>query len=273
MIRLPFAGDTLSRLGALVLFVLILCGALGMATDLFGKPTALAGPALRPPSLALPLGSDNLGRSVLARTVAGIGQSVVLASSAVLIAMAGGALLGMCAGYFRGLADDIIGRLADAMFAFPAVIVAILVSALFGAGAWSAIMSVVLVTLPVAIRVVRAETLVLAGRNYVVQSRIAGAGPLHILGTHIAPNLTGALIVQAAYSISFGMIIESGVSFLGLGVQPPDASLGSLILEGRPYLQAAPWLVFAPGTALALTILSINFVGDGLRASFDRSAE
>jgi peptide/nickel transport system permease protein len=159
------------------------------------------------------------------------------------------------------------------MFAFPAVVVAILVSALFGSGAQSAIATVVLVTLPIAIRVVRAETIVIAGRHYVLQARIAGAGPLHILATHIAPNVAGAVIVQAAYSISFGMIIESGVSFLGLGVQPPGASLGSLILEGRPYLQAAPWLAFAPGAALALTILCINLVGDGLRRSFERSAE
>ena len=265
---LPFAGDNLSRLGALMLIALLLCGALGLATDLFGKPNALAGPALRPPSLSLPLGSDNLGRSVLARTVAGVGQSVVLASGAVVIAMAVGALLGMCAGYFRGIVDEAVARLADAMFAFPAVVVAILVSALLGSGARSAIASVVLVTLPIAIRIVRSETIVIAGRDYVLQSRIAGAGPLHILATHIGPNVAGAIIVQAAYSISFGMIIESGVSFLGLGVQPPDASLGSLILEGRPYLRAAPWLVFAPGVTLALTILSINLIGDGLRRSF-----
>jgi peptide/nickel transport system permease protein len=273
MTGLPFRGDGLSRLGALILLALVICGGLGFTTRLFGAPTALVGAPLRPPSWSLPFGADNLGRSLLARTVAGIGQSVILASSAVLVAVMIGTLLGMCAGYFRGFVDELIARVADSMFAFPAIIVAILVSALFGAGARSAIASVVLVTLPIAIRVVRAETIVIAERNYVLQSRIAGAGPIHILWTHILPNIAGAVIVQSAYSISFGMIIESGVSFLGLGVQPPDASLGSLILEGRPYLTVAPWLVFAPGATLALTILSINLFGDGLRRSFDRSAE
>lgn len=272
MTWLPFRSDSLSRLGLLILLVLVICGALGFATHIFGSATAFVSAPLRPPSWRLPFGSDNLGRSVLARTVAGIGQSVILASGAVLIAVAVGTLLGMCAGYFRGLADELIARVADSMFAFPAIIVAILVSALSGAGAQSAIASVVLVTLPIAIRVVRAETIVIAERNYVLQSSIAGAGPAHILWTHILPNIAGAVIVQTAYSISFGMIIESGVSFLGLGVQPPGASLGSLILEGRPYLTVAPWLVFAPGATLALTILSINLFGDGLRKSFDRRA-
>jgi peptide/nickel transport system permease protein len=273
MTALPFRGDALSRLGALTLLALVVCGGLGFTTHLFGAPTALVGASLRPPSLGFPFGTDNLGRSVLARTVAGVGQSVILASGAVLIAVGAGTLLGMCAGYFKGVVDEGIARVADSMFAFPAIVVAILVSALFGPGAQSAIASVVLVTLPIAIRVVRAETIVIAERNYVLQSRIAGAGPLHILRTHILPNVAGVVIVQSAYSISFGMIIESGVSFLGLGVQPPDASLGSLILEGRPYLTVAPWLVFAPGATLALTILSINLFGDGLRKSFDRSAE
>lgn len=273
MRRLPFRGDLLSQLGGMAVLALIACGLVGLETHVFGDPAALVSAPLQPPSWSTLFGSDNLGRSVLARTVAGIGQSVILASGAVIIAVAIGTVLGMCAGYFRGVVDEIIGRLADSMFAFPAIIVAILVAALYGPGAKSAIASVVLVTLPIAVRVVRAETIVIAGRSYVLQSRIAGGGALHILRAHILPNIAGAVIVQGAYSISFGMIVESGVSFLGLGVQPPEASLGSLILEGRPYLSVAPWLVFAPGVTLALTILSINLVGDGLRKSFDRSAE
>jgi peptide/nickel transport system permease protein len=119
------------------------------------------------------------------------------------------------------------------------------------------------------IRVVRAATLVVAEQDFVVQAQIAGARLGRILTMHLLPNVAGPIVVQAAYSISFGMIIESGVSFLGLGVQPPGASLGSLLHEGRVYLSMAPWLVFAPGLVLAITILSINLVGDGFRQMID----
>jgi peptide/nickel transport system permease protein len=270
MKRLPFAGDALSQAGALTLVFLLGCALLGYATGIFGNPAALVATPLQPPSLTHPFGTDNLGRSVLARTVAGIQQSVVLASGAVFVAILIGTVLGMCAGYFRGIVDEVIARGADALFSFPAIILAILISAIYRPGSPSAIAAVVLVTLPIVVRVVRAAALVISGRDYVIQARIAGGSAFYILMAHILPNITGAIIVQAAYSISFGMIIESGVSFLGLGVQPPGASLGSLLLEGRPYLSVAPWLVLIPSVVLALTILSINLVGDGLRASFDR---
>jgi peptide/nickel transport system permease protein len=262
--------DQLSRLGAGVLLILLVCGAMGY-TGLFGEASAIVGPPLQAPGGAHLFGTDNLGRSILARTIAGIQQSVLLASGAVLIAVLIGTALGMLAGYFRGLIDEVIARLADALFSFPAIVFAILISALFRPGAASAIAAVVLVTLPAVIRTVRAETLVISHRDYVVQARVAGAGPIYALAMHIAPNISGALIVQTAYSVSFGMIIESGISFLGLGVQPPGASLGSLIFEGRPYLPLAPWLVLIPGAVLALTILSINLIGDGLKDYFSGS--
>ena len=175
MRRIPFAGDGLSRAGAVLLIALLGCGLLGIATGIFGQPAALVSPPLRPPSWAFPFGTDNLGRSVLARTVAGIQQSVLLATCAVLLATIIGTLLGMCAGYFRGAADELIARVADALFSFPAIVLAILISAMFRPGALSAIAAVVLVTLPTVIRVVRAETLTIAGRDFVTQSRIAGA--------------------------------------------------------------------------------------------------
>jgi peptide/nickel transport system permease protein len=260
-------ADPLSSAGVVLLALLLVVGTLG-PMGIFGQPSTIVGAAIQPPSFAHLFGTDNLGRSILARTVAGIQQSILLATAAVLIAVLIGTLLGMIAGYFRGLADELIARLADALFSFPAIVFAILISALFRPGAESAIAAVVLVTLPAVIRVVRAETLIVAGRDYITQARIAGAGAAHVLAVHIAPNILGAVIVQAAYSISFGMIIESGISFLGLGVQPPGASLGSLLFEGRLYLPIAPWLVLIPGVVLALTILAINLVGDALKLRF-----
>jgi peptide/nickel transport system permease protein len=189
-----------------------------------------------------------------------------------MISIVVGTLLGMIAGSSRGIVDEIVCRAADVMYSFPAIVVAILISALIRPGSSSAIAAVVLVTLPIIVRMVRAATLQVAGRSYVIQARIMGAGAGRILAQHVFPNILGVIVVQAAYSISFGMIIESGISFLGLGVQPPNASLGSLVYEGRPYLAIAPWLVLFPGTVLMLTILSINLVGDGIRRVVDIEA-
>ena len=266
--RLPFGNDPLARAGAIMLLLLLAVGIVGAATNLFGNPSRLGGSPLRPPSFSLPFGTDNLGRSAFARTVAGIKQSILLSTVAVLIAVVVGAALGMCAGYFRGSIDEVVGRLADALFSFPAIVLAILISAIFRPGAWSAIAAVALVTLPIVTRIVRAATLTVAHRDFIIQARIAGSSDGRTLLVHILPNVAGAIAVQTAYSVSFGMIIESGISFIGLGVQPPDASLGSLLLEGRPYLATAPWLALFPGAVLAATILSINLVGDGLRRTF-----
>jgi peptide/nickel transport system permease protein len=252
-----------------MLVMILGAGLLGVLTDVFGDPAAFVSAPLHPPKGSILLGSDNLGRSVLARTVAGIQQSILLATSAVMLSLLIGTMLGMLAGYFRGIVEEVIMRAADTLYSFPAIVMAILISALVRPGASSAIAAVVLVTLPIITRMVRAATLAVAVREYVIQSKVMGAGHLHILLAHILPGILGVIVVQAAYSISFGMIIESGISFLGLGVQPPNASLGSLVYEGRPYMTLAPWLVFVPGTVLLLTILSINLVGDGLRRVVD----
>lgn len=269
LLRAPFPDDALSRAGLIVLACVLGFGALGWASDLLGDPARLGGPPLRPPSASDPMGADHLGRSMLARTAAGVRQSILLSATAVLIAMTAGVLLGMLAGYFRGWVDELVCRTADTLYAFPAVVTAILIGAMIRPGGPSAIAAVALVTLPIVVRMVRAATLGIAVAPYVTQARIMGASAPRILATHVLPNLLGVVAVQAAYSCSFGMIVESGISFLGLGVQPPAASLGSLIYEGRPYLAVAPWLVFFPGAVLVAAILSLNLVGDGLRRALD----
>ena len=269
LIGIPFRGDPLAQIATVILTSLVVIGLVGLGTHLFGSPTALSGTPLSAPGDIQLLGTDQLGRSVLARTVAGIRQTILLSSVAVMIAALIGALLGMLAGYLRGLPDEIIARGADVLFSFPAILLAIMISAILQPGSAAAIAAVVVVTLPIMVRIVRAATLAVAEQDFVLQARIAGAGLGRILAMHLLPNVAGAIVVQAAYSISFGMIIESSVSFLGLGVQPPGSSLGSLLYEGRVYLSVAPWLVFVPGSVLAMTILSVNLIGDGLRRTID----
>jgi peptide/nickel transport system permease protein len=164
---------------------------------------------------------------------------------------------------------DSATRVADMMFSFPPILLGLLVSAILGPGILSAIAAIMLITFPIFVRVVRAATLDVAGRDFVTVSSIIGASFPRRIFVHLLPNVAGAVAVQMVYSISFGMLIESGLSFLGLGVQPPEASLGSLLREGNQYLGVAPWLTFGPGFVLALAILSVNLVGDGLRRIAD----
>ncbi len=268
--RLPFPGDLMSRFAAVTLITLFLISVIAGPLHVGGYPRAIAaGPRLAPPSSHWLLGTDALGRSILPRVIQGISATYVLSATAVLVTSALGLLVGMAAGYLRGAVDEVVVRAADVLFAFPAILMAIMVSAILGPGSPAAIVSIVLITLPLMIRVVRAATLTVAERDFVVASRVAGAPLWRILFVHLLPNVAGAAVVQATYAMSLGMLVESALSFLGLGVQPPDASLGSLLRDGSVNLAIAPWMVFAPGVVLAVVILSVNLLGDGLRDSRD----
>jgi peptide/nickel transport system permease protein len=180
-----------------------------------------------------------------------------------------GTIVGMLSAYFGGFVDTLVMRLADVMFAFPAIVLGLLVSALLGPGIFPAVLVISFVTLPLFVRLVRAVTLSVAGREFVVAAEVAGASTARILVLHLLPNVSGAVVVQLTYALSIGMLVESGLSFLGLGTQPPDASLGSLLRLGAVYVGIAPWLVMSSGLLLALSIASVNLTGDGLRDAID----
>ncbi len=257
--------DPLGVLGACLLLALVFLGAFGSYLPL-GDPTAIgAGPRLGAPSLAFPFGNDELGRNNLPRVVQGIGVTFLISSLAVVITAVLGTFLGIAAGYLRGLTDGVIARCADVLFAFPALLFGLLAAAVLGPGNTSAILVIAIATLPLFIRVIRSVSLSVAEREFVVASVVSGASTLRIMGMHILPNILSAAIIQLSYALSIGMLIESGLSFLGLGVQPPDASLGSLLRLGSVYLTIAPWLVLIPGAVLALAIMSVNLVGDSIR--------
>jgi peptide/nickel transport system permease protein len=267
-VRLPFKGDGLSRAGLLALLALVVVGLLGHLVGLGGDPTAFVGPRLAAPS-GYPFGTDSLGRSMLPRVIEGIGTTFVLSTGAVLITIVVGVIVGTLAAYRGGFSDELVVRLADILFSFPAVLLAILVAAIRGPGVSTAMAAVVLVTLPLMVRVVRSATRTVAGRDFVVSAEIGGTSTSRIVVTQLLPNISGPVVVQATYAISVAMLVESAVSFLGLGVQPPSASLGSLMQEGSFYLTVAPWLTAFPGIVLAVTILSVNLLGDGLRDRFE----
>ena len=177
--------------------------------------------------------------------------------------------LAVLAAYFRGWIGELIIRGADVMFAFPALLFAILIVAIVGPGKTGALISIVLICTPLMLRVVRAAALGVVDCDFVVASRAWCTSSLRILALHVLPNIAGTAVVQATYALSVSMLIESGLNFLGLGVQAPDASLGSLVQEGAVDLSIARWLVPIPGVVLASTIASVNLAGDALRDRLD----
>jgi peptide/nickel transport system permease protein len=262
-------ADGLMAAATVMLVVLVLLGVAGPWLPI-GDPTAIgAGPRLAPPSAAFPMGTDELGRSYLPRVVGGIYVTFVLAAVSVLLTAILGVMIGLAAAYFGGRVDMSVARFADILYAFPAIILGLMIASIVGPGSVAIITVIVAATLPLFIRVVRSVALSIASQEFVIAAEVAGASPLRIMLVHLLPNVAGAVIVQLTYALSIGMLIESALSFLGLGAQPPYPSLGSLLQLGAAYLTIAPWLVFPPGIVLSLAILSVNLVGDGLRDAID----
>jgi peptide/nickel transport system permease protein len=261
--------DRLSLGAFVVLALLVLAGAAGRLS-LFGDPRKIEHIGrLRPPSSGAVFGTDELGRSMLPRVAEAIGNTLVLALVAVALATLVAMALAIPAGYLKGPFDRVIVALADILFSFPALLFAILIAAILGPGRPAAVAAIILVTLPRMVRVFRQAVMVVAERDFVVNSEVSGVPAVRIMVAHIVPNIAGPIIVQATFGLSVAMLVESGLSFLGLGVQPPSASLGSLVSGGLDALALDPWLVFIPSMVLVAAIVSVNLVGDGLRDLFE----
>jgi peptide/nickel transport system permease protein len=263
------AADRLGLTAAILLMALILIGVLAPYLPV-GDPEAIGvAERLLPPNSQFLLGTDDLGRDFLPRVLGGISTTFLISSVAVLIMAMMGTFIGIAAAYYGGTFDAIVARLADVLFAFPALVFGLLISAIIGMGNAAAIIVIVLDPLPRFIRVIRGVTLSVAERDFVVSSVIAGGSSLRAMMVHVLPNILGVAMIQLTFSLSVGMLIESGLSFLGFGVQPPAASLGSLLQQGTVYLTTAPWLALVPGLMLALCIGSVQLLGDTLRDALD----
>ncbi|KTR85906.1 ABC transporter permease [Leucobacter chromiiresistens] len=234
-----------------------------------GDPAKIVGPRLSAPSGAALLGTDALGRSVLARLLEGIGTTLVLSAVAVLCTAVISVMLGMIAGYLGGWTREGVMRFVDVLYSFPSIVLAILIAAVVGPGQVAALASIVLVTVPLMTRMVSAASMAVAKRDFVTTAQISGVSAPVILFRHVLPNISGTIAVQGTYALSVGILVEGGLSFLGYGVQLPQSSLGLLIQEGSSYMVQAPWLLFAPAVVLVLAILAINLVGDTLRDRLD----
>jgi len=221
------------------------------------------------PSAAHLLGTDDIGRDVLSRIIFGSRVSLEVGLIAVGIAVGAGVTVGLFAGYVGGLADDVIMRVVDAVQAFPNLILALAITAALGPSIANAMLAIGFVAAPGMARLARGQTLSIRERDFVAAARVCGASPMSIMRLHIWPNVTAPIVVQATLLLGTAIVTEAALSFLGVGVRPPTASWGAMIRTGSQYLEVAPWIGMASGTAIFLTVLAFNFVGDGLRRALD----
>jgi peptide/nickel transport system permease protein len=222
-----------------------------------------------PPSSTFLLGTDLLGRDLLTRILYGARTSLIIGVAANGLALIIGTLVGVTAGYFRGWIGGALMRMTDLMMAFPALLLAIVLAAIFQPSLWIVAMVIATVNWVQTSRVLFAETSSLAAREFIAAERTLGAGHFRILFKHILPHLVPTIIVWGTLGISTTVLLEATLSFLGVGVQPPIASWGNIIFENQTYFQAAPWLVFFPSLAIVMLALAFNLVGDALRDVLD----
>ena len=267
-----FARNRLVLAGAIMVVLVVL-------TALFAGVFAPYDPiannvraALQPPSSLYLFGTDRFGRDVFSRVVFGSQLSLVVGLISVAIAATCGTLLGLASGFFGGWVDDVIGRVMDVLFSFPALVLAIAVAATLGPGITNAIIAIAVVYAPLFGRVIRGPVLVERSKDYVEAARAVGAGSPRLILRHVLPNVLSPLIVQVTLTISHAILLESYLSFLGLGTQPPYPSWGTMLQENRTFLETAPWTSVFPGLAIMLAVLAFNLLGDGIRDVLDPRA-
>ncbi|WP_299818863.1 ABC transporter permease [uncultured Jannaschia sp.] len=221
------------------------------------------------PSAAHPLGTDELGRDVLARMVWGAQASLLAGVVSVAIALLLGVPLGVLAGYRRGWIDAVISRFTEALLAAPFLILAIAFAAFLGPSLTNAMIAIGLSAMPLFVRLARGQTMAVMTEDYVESARAIGVGHLATVGRYVLPNIVPPLLVQATLTIATAIIAEASLSFLGLGQQPPAPSWGSMLNVAKNYLEVAPWMALWPGIAIFLVVLGFNLLGDGLRDALD----
>lgn len=253
---------------AAVLFVLLVALLAGQLSP-YDPVAQDSGAILAGPSGAHLLGADELGRDVLSRLIWGARPSLEAGAISVSLALLLGIPMGLLAGYFGKWVDQVLMRLADALWSFPGLVLALAVESILGTGLVNAMVAIGVVYAPVFARLVQAQTLSAKEEEYVTAARSVGAGSVRIMVKHIWPNLVAPVAVQASMMLGQAIIFEAALSFLGLGVPPPDPAWGSMLRTAYQYMQLDPWYSLFPGTAIFMTVLGFNLLGDGIRQALD----
>lgn len=256
--RTAFAGLLITTLFLLAVFI-------GPMVSKWGSNEHDFLNALKPPTWQHPFGTDSLGRDVVTRVLDGARISLLISVSGVLAAMVLGITAGLFSGFFGGWRDVIVMRVVDLLFAFPAFVLALFLMVALGYGVTNVALAIMLVYLPIFARITRNMTETVRNDAYVQAAQVMGQSTPRILFREILPNISAPILVQATIAVAFGIVIESGLSFIGLGVQPPTPSLGVIMADGQEYFRRAPWVLTLSGLSVTVALLGLNLLGDGLR--------
>lgn len=257
------------RCGLVLTAVVILSAAISMVWTPYDANKMNPAHRLEAPSFSHLLGTDQYGRDVMSRIMVGAVNSILVGLATVAIGMLAGVALGLVAAYFGKWADESIMRFSDLLFGFPAVLTAILISAIWGPSVGNVMVAIGIFYIPVFARLTRAVALTIWSREFIEAARASGASEWSITVRHILPNLLSPLIVQATIQFAVAILAEAGLSYLGLGTQPPHASWGRMLYEAQTFMEISPWMSIFPGIAIAWTVLGFNLLGDGIRDNLD----
>jgi peptide/nickel transport system permease protein len=267
-------ADRNGRIGAvLIVVVLALCAVAVAGLTPFDPVAQHPADQLAGPSAQYWFGTDQFGRDIASRTIAGLAVSVRVAVLAVTLAAVVGSVVGICAGYFGGWLDQVVGRCTDVLFAFPAILLALAVVTALGRGWANTAIAIAVVYTPIFVRVARGPSLGVARSEYVQAAHVLGLPSSRILRRHVLPNVAAPILVQVALALSWAILTESALSFLGLGTQPPEPSLGAMVSDARNLLSAAWWTMTFPAIAIVVAVIGCNLLGDGLRTALDPRRE
>ncbi|MDI6026249.1 ABC transporter permease [Corticibacterium sp. UT-5YL-CI-8] len=258
--------------GAVLTGIVLLMAAVSLVWTPYDITRLVVADRIQSPSSAHWLGTDHLGRDILSMIMLGARTSIAVALVAVGIGVGIGVPLGAYAAARGGLIDEALMRFNDLVFAFPSLVSAIMITAIFGPGAVNAIIAIGIFNIPVFARVARAGALSIWPREFILAARAAGKSDIRITAEHILPNIAGLLLVQASIQFALGILAEAGLSYVGLGAQPPMPSWGRMLYDAQTVMLVAPWLAVFPGTAIMATVLGLNMMGDGIADALDPKA-
>jgi peptide/nickel transport system permease protein len=259
----------LARVGGALVLLAILAALLPVVAAPYSPTQQDIRNLLRPPSPQHLLGTDELGRDTLTRVMVGAQASLEVGIIAVGISLVLGSLLGLIAGYLRGATDATLMRIMDGLLALPTLVLALAITAMLGPSLNNAMLAIGITGVPIFARLVRGQVLSVREQDFVHAARSLGAGHVRMIRRHILPNVMSPIVVQASLAMPTAILAEAGLSFLGLGVQPPTPSWGAMLNTAKGYLQQDAWLAVAPGTAIFITVLGFNFLGDAIRDVLD----
>lgn len=262
-------ANKLAVVGLVILTLVVVAALFGSTLAPYGVNAIDVANRLQPPSADHWFGTDELGRDIFSRVLVAARVSLQVGVIAVGLSLAAGVTLGLVAGYYGGKIDDVIMRLMDMLFAFPAILLAIAILAVLGPGITNAMIAIGIVYTPIFARITRASVLSVRQEVFVRAARSIGASDVRILRLHVLPNVMAPIIVQTSLSLAFAILSEAALSFLGLGVQPPQPSWGRMLFDGRGFIEQAWWMGVFPGLAIFLTVLAFNIVGDAARDALD----